>query len=159
MASDSNIWYQSARFFNPLPAVISPQQIPASLLLKILSSRSHPEKRKTFTDLHFTKLNHCCSRLVGCTSPRYCNHSKWALLTTSDSIVLHQARRHLNRSLDAIHTFVVTTCGRLSSREQPQSVLHSVERHSGGAVGSVPFIVVVIWSRIGLDNQHMIWNQ
>ena len=99
------------------------------------------------------------SKLVGCTSPCDRNHSKWVLLTTSDSIVLHQSRRQSNRSLDAIHTFVVTARSRLVSRKQPQSVLHSGEQHSGGPVASVPVIVAVIWSRIGLDNRHMIGNR
>ena len=114
------------------------------------------EKRKTFIELHLTVLNHCWSRLVGCTSPCDCNHSKWALCATSDSIVLHPAKRHSNRSLDAIHLLVVTTRSRLVSREQPQSVLHSVERHSGGPVGSVPLIVAVIRSRIGLNNRYLV---
>ena len=114
------------------------------------------EKRKTFIELHFTVLNHCWSRLVYCTSQCDCNHSKWVLLTTSDSIVLHTAKRHSNRSLDAIHLLVVTTRSRLVSREQPQSMLPSAGRHSGGPAGSVPLIIAVIKSRIGLDNRHII---
>ena len=70
--------------------------------------------------------------------------------------MLHPAKRHSNRSLDAIHPLVVTTRNGLVSREQPQSVLHSAKRHSGGPVGSVSLIVAVIRSRIGLDNQHII---
>ena len=97
-------------------------------ILDLFSWRT--EKRKTHTKLHFTELNHCWSRLVNSTSPCKHNHSKWSLLTTSDSIVLPQTRRHSNRSLDAIHTFVVTTRSWLGARKQPQSVLHFAERHS-----------------------------
>ena len=99
------------------------------------------------------------SKLVGCTSPCDRNHSKWVLLTTSDSIVLHQSRRQSNRSLDAIHTFVVTARSILFFGKQPQFVLHSAGKYSGGPVGSIPPIVAFIRSRIGLDNRHMIWNR
>ena len=38
-------------------------------------------------------------------------------------------------------------------------MLHSARRHSGGPVGSVPLIILVIRSRIGLNNRHMICEQ
>ena len=146
------IWYQSERFFNSLQATISSH---TTFLIFFWGT----EKRKTHTKLHFTELNHCWSRLVGCTSPCDRNHSKWALLTTFDSIMLHQARRQSNRSLDAIQTFVVTACSGLGCRKQTQSVLHSVEPHSRGPVDSVPLIVAINQSRIGLDNWYMICNR
>ena len=70
--------------------------------------------------------------------------------------MLYLDRQHSERSLDAIHSLVVTTRSRLVSRKQPQFMLPSAEQHSGGPVGSVPLIVAVIRSRIGLDNRHFI---
>ena len=141
------------RVFNSLLAAINSN----TTFLICFSWRT--EKRKTHTELQFTELNHFWSRLVGCTSTCDRNHLKWALLTTFNSIVLHLARWHSNRSFDAIHLLLVTTRSRLVSREQPQSMLHSAERYSGGPVGSIPLIVAVIRSRIGPDNRNMIWNR
>ena len=69
--------------------------------------------------------------------------------------MLHQARRHSNMSFDVIH---LTTYSRLGSWEQPLSMLHLVRWHSGGQVGSVPLIVVVTRSKIGLEKRHIIYD-
>ena len=71
--------------------------------------------------------------------------------------MLHPVKRHSNRSRDAIHPLVVTTCSRLVFGQQPKFVLHSTDRHSGGPVGFFPVIVAVIRSRIVLgNNRHTI---
>ena len=104
------------RFFNPLPAVIiHSSTFCFSFFLKSIEER----RRKRNLPLTELKSQIRVSRPV-VLRPCDCNRLKGNPCAKTDMIVLHSAKRQLNRSTDAIHPLVVTTRYRSVFRQQPQ---------------------------------------
>ena len=140
------------RFFNSLPIVISQH---TTFFIRF-SWKNRQEKRRIRSCIssYVKSLIEVSRSAVLC--PCHCNYLRWAPCATPDSIVLHPVKQHSNRSLDAIHPLVVTTCNILLSKKQPQIRASSDWPTFGRRSWICPLIVGVIWSRIGLNNRHTI---
>ena len=100
------------------------------------------EKRKD----EYEATSHCVKSLIEVSwsvvlCPCDCNHSRWAPCATPGPIVPHPVKRHSNRSRNAIHPLVVTSCSRLVSNKQPQIRASFGWPTYGRTVGSVPLII------------------